>query len=128
MRNDNFLGFFLESHLIVSWYNGVDIIAKNGVSEAALQKALDVLFQAKVLPSSRYDLTKVIDERIASLERDIKFIKLYNKPELVKYIRNNLRHAGLEKGSITYDQITPYDQVKKKEKFLSPLTRLSASL
>eukprot|EP01120_Amphizonella_sp_Union-15-10_P012362 TRINITY_DN5475_c0_g1_i1.p1 TRINITY_DN5475_c0_g1~~TRINITY_DN5475_c0_g1_i1.p1 ORF type:complete len:571 (+),score=91.23 TRINITY_DN5475_c0_g1_i1:42-1754(+) len=91
------------------WYQGVKIMADN-VSEAGLQRAVDVLFQAQVLKSNSYDLNKLIDPRVASLLKDIKYIKLYNQPELVKYLHNSLHSAGLATGSVTYDQLLPFDQ------------------
>jgi cyclopropane fatty-acyl-phospholipid synthase-like methyltransferase len=37
-------------------------------------------------------------------------MRLYNKPELLIALRNNLRQAGLSKGSITYTDLLPFDQ------------------
>jgi len=37
-------------------------------------------------------------------------MKLYNKPELVKSIHNNLLAAGIATGPLVYEQLLPYDQ------------------
>ncbi|CAF1690561.1 unnamed protein product, partial [Adineta ricciae] len=37
-------------------------------------------------------------------------MRLYNKPELLISLRNNLRANGLSKGSISYKDLLPFDQ------------------
>eukprot|EP01121_Diplochlamys_sp_Union-15-3_P017639 TRINITY_DN6248_c0_g1_i1.p1 TRINITY_DN6248_c0_g1~~TRINITY_DN6248_c0_g1_i1.p1 ORF type:complete len:568 (-),score=83.11 TRINITY_DN6248_c0_g1_i1:63-1766(-) len=92
------------------WYSTVKITGSKNISEASLQRAVYCLYQAKILETNEFDFNKFIDPRIARLKKDIQFVKLYNKPELIKAIRNNLKANGIAKGPLNYEQLLPYDQ------------------
>lgn len=64
-----------------------------------------------MLSTPEIDVEKLLYTDIAYLEKDIKLMKLYNKPELVRSLFNNLKAAHLSSGPITYQDLLPYDQV-----------------
>ena len=76
-----------------------------------MQRAVNALFQSKVLSTSDIDVGNLLQPGIAYLEKDIKLMKLYNKPELVRSLYNNLKAAHLSSGPIPYTDLLPYDQV-----------------
>eukprot|EP01112_Ceratiomyxa_fruticulosa_P010864 TRINITY_DN2895_c0_g1_i1.p1 TRINITY_DN2895_c0_g1~~TRINITY_DN2895_c0_g1_i1.p1 ORF type:complete len:581 (-),score=142.94 TRINITY_DN2895_c0_g1_i1:94-1836(-) len=92
------------------WYSTVRITANNHISEAAIEQAIEILRKTGVVPDKDYDVTHFFDHRFSSLERDIKYMKLYNKPELITSLYAWLKHAGLASGSIKYTALLPYDQ------------------
>ena len=94
------------------WYNQVRITAADMVSETALERTLSVLIETQVIPetSNVTDLEMYLDTRICDLRRDIKSIKLYSKPELIKALYSQLRNAKLDRGMITYRDLLPFDQ------------------
>jgi len=96
------------------WYKKVNIPASSSISEGALEKALNILYQSKVLTSSDVErlnpVSKALHPRFANLEKDIKVMKLYNKPELLRSLFNNLNAVHLASGPINYQDLLPYDQ------------------
>jgi len=97
-----------------AWYKQVNIPGSSLISEGALEKAVNVLYQSKVLTSTDVErlgsLSSALHPRFAQLEKDIKVMKLYNKPELLRSLFNNLNANHLESGPINYQDLLPYDQ------------------
>lgn len=92
------------------WYSNVRIVGSNHIPESAIRKAVEVLFRAHVLSSLEHPVEKFVFEDIASLRKDIKFVRLYNKPELLRALFNNLNAANLATGPISYESLLPFDQ------------------
>ena len=94
------------------WFNQVDILAKSSIEKSTIERTIDALVSASILParSDPIDPSMFIDRRLCRLPIDIKSMRLYNKPELLIALRNNLRVAGLNKGSISYEDLLPFDQ------------------
>lgn len=92
------------------WYSNVQIVGSTNISESAIKKAVEVLYRARVLSSVDHPAQKFIYEGIASLRKDIKLVRLYNKPELLRALFNNLHAANLASGPISYEDLLPYDQ------------------
>ena len=69
--------------------------------------------QVGVLPKEAREkqLIDFIDGNLARLFKDIKYVKLYDKPTLVVYLYNELRAAGLDQGPLSYKDLEPYDQI-----------------
>ena len=94
-----------------AWYSTVDISAERFVSEAALERVILTLKQAKAIDTGNpLKPSDVLEPRLAELRRDIKSMKLYNKPELKTALHRRLRAAGLQSGQVSYKDFTPYDQ------------------
>jgi len=100
----------LKSEDAKAWYDAVHIAAERTIAEAGLERAMIALIQAGVIPKAEYNVADVVAPSLCSLRKDIKFIKLYNKPELLKSFYNNLRENKLIKGPIEYKSLLPYDQ------------------
>jgi cyclopropane fatty-acyl-phospholipid synthase-like methyltransferase/ABC-type nitrate/sulfonate/bicarbonate transport system substrate-binding protein len=92
------------------WYEQVQIVGAPYVSEGALERAVGVLYQGKIINSAAVNVGSLLYAPLASLHKDIQHVKLYNKPELLRGLYNNLKAAGLTSGPITYDELLPYDQ------------------
>lgn len=106
------------------WYDKTSITASSGISAASLNRAVRALYSAKVraycvFAASSYhevtetkevDLTTLIDPRFAELSWDIESLSLYQKPELVKFIHNNLIAKGLASGPLKYTDLLSIDQ------------------
>ena len=54
-------------------------------------------------------LTDLIDGRLAELRRDIKSMKLYNKPELVTALHRRLAAKGIAKGPVQFSALNEFD-------------------
>ncbi len=69
-----------------AWYSAVNITAERFISRSALERVLTTLREVQVLKESDGDVTLdgLIESRIAELRTDIKSMKLYSKPELVR--------------------------------------------
>jgi cyclopropane fatty-acyl-phospholipid synthase-like methyltransferase len=104
--------FHLTEEDAQAWFDKVNITGSNSVAESTIETTLDALKTANILNNDNKSLDPIrfIDTRIAKLIVDIKSMRLYNKPELLIALRNNLRQAGLSKGSITYTDLLPFDQ------------------
>jgi len=95
------------------WFNQVHIQPTRSITQSTIETTLDALQTANILPSNSTSIRQPIeylDTRIAKLVVDIKSMRLYNKPELLIALRNNLRVHGLAKGSIQYTDLLPFDQ------------------
>ncbi|CAF2035606.1 unnamed protein product [Rotaria magnacalcarata] len=95
-----------------AWFDKVQINPSNTISESTIETTIDALTTANVLNNlnKKYSPIDFIDRKFSKLIVDIKSMRLYNKPELLIILRNNLRVAGLSKGSISYTDLLPYDQ------------------
>jgi hypothetical protein len=51
-----------------------------------------------------------LDESFAQLQVDIKAMKLYQRPELLMQLYNNLRAIGKSSGDLSFRDLLPYDQ------------------
>ncbi|CAF0950104.1 unnamed protein product [Adineta steineri] len=104
--------FHLSIEDAKSWFDKVNITATNSIAESTIETTIDALKTALTLNENykTKEAIKFIDTRIAKLSVDIKSMRLYNKPELLIALRNNLRVNGLSKGSITYKDLLPFDQ------------------
>jgi len=110
----------------------VTVTASRGINQSALIRTLDTLYQAKVIAKKSDDinLEDIIDTRLAEIRADLRSIKLcgslpifiyfllevncrlrYRKPELLKFIRNNLAFRGWTSGKLSYSDLLPFDQV-----------------
>lgn len=66
------------------WYSSVRISADRFVSVAALEKTLEALITAGVLPKDlKVEPASLVDDRLGELRDDIKSMRLYQRPELV---------------------------------------------
>ena len=93
-----------------AWFSTVNISAERFVSEAALDRVVDALkCTGDIARERQIDLNDLIDGRLAELHRDIKSMKLYNKPELVTAMHKRLAAKGLSKGPATYSQLNEFD-------------------
>eukprot|EP01128_Nolandella_sp_AFSM9_P006304 TRINITY_DN3209_c0_g1_i2.p1 TRINITY_DN3209_c0_g1~~TRINITY_DN3209_c0_g1_i2.p1 ORF type:complete len:527 (-),score=101.08 TRINITY_DN3209_c0_g1_i2:40-1503(-) len=92
------------------WYEKTSITASSGISAASLNRAVSALYNAKVIPSREVDLDSLYDSHFAELTLDIESIDLYQKPELVKYLYNNLIASGIASGPVEYTDLLPFDQ------------------
>ncbi|CAF0870934.1 unnamed protein product [Rotaria sp. Silwood1] len=95
-----------------AWFNKAVIIPSNTISESTIETTIDALKTAHLLNNENIiiDPIKFIDTSFAKLTVDIKSMRLYNKPELLITLRNNLRVVGLSKGPISYTDLLPFDQ------------------
>eukprot|EP00002_Diphylleia_rotans_P034967 TRINITY_DN757_c0_g1_i3.p1 TRINITY_DN757_c0_g1~~TRINITY_DN757_c0_g1_i3.p1 ORF type:complete len:548 (-),score=108.23 TRINITY_DN757_c0_g1_i3:326-1969(-) len=103
----------LKEEDALKWYSDVKITASSFISETALKRTLEALRETGVITAEIADSTllhNLLDERIASVRKDIKSVKLYQKPELVTYIYNELRHIGKDKGPLGFEEVLPFDQ------------------
>ena len=57
------------------------------------------------------DPASLIDPRLAELRRDIKSMRLYNKPELVTALHRQLAANDLKTGPLKYTDLLSFDQV-----------------
>ena len=94
------------------WFDRVNILADKAIAESTIETTLDALINAQIMGAENKNLSaeSFLDTRIAKLTVDIKSMRLYNKPELLIALRNHLRVAGLSKGSLSYEDLLPYDQ------------------
>jgi cyclopropane fatty-acyl-phospholipid synthase-like methyltransferase/ABC-type nitrate/sulfonate/bicarbonate transport system substrate-binding protein len=104
--------FHLTEKDAQAWFDKVNIIATNDIAESTIETTIDALKTANIINTFNHKLDPIrfIDTRIAKLTVDIKSMRLYNKPELLIALRNNLRVAGLSKGQIKYTDLLPFDQ------------------
>eukprot|EP00730_Choanoeca_flexa_P001746 TRINITY_DN10766_c0_g4_i4.p1 TRINITY_DN10766_c0_g4~~TRINITY_DN10766_c0_g4_i4.p1 ORF type:complete len:584 (+),score=136.26 TRINITY_DN10766_c0_g4_i4:64-1815(+) len=94
-----------------AWYQGVDIKADRYVSQAALEQAVEALKVCGQLPAEQeFDVSAMLEPRLAELRQDLKSMKLYDRSELVVALHKNLQAAGLSKGPLQYTDVLPYDQ------------------
>lgn len=93
-----------------SWYKTVCITASSGITESSLRRAVDVLYQTKAISKNDYDIELLIAPQLAEVETDIKHMKLYSKPEIIKFLRNSLIAIGKTEGPLSYEDLLPYDQ------------------
>ncbi|CAF1085802.1 unnamed protein product [Rotaria sordida] len=94
------------------WFDKVVIIPTNTISESTIETTLDALKTADLInnENNKFDPIEFIERTFSKLTVDIKSMRLYNKPELLITLRNNLRVAGISKGSISYIDLLPFDQ------------------
>ena len=94
------------------WFDSVEIVGKNSLEKSTIERTIDALRSASILPPSASLLSpsSFLDLRLSHFILDIKSMRLYNKPELLIALRNNLRATGLNKGSISYLDLLPFDQ------------------
>lgn len=95
-----------------AWYKGVKISATPIILQSALSRALSTLKEAKVIsadnPCRAIDL---IDIHFATLEtRDIKSMRLYNRPELITRTYNELKARGWSHGPLDWQELGSIDQ------------------
>ena len=95
-----------------AWYSQVKISATPSILQSALSRALATLKEAKVLSDDNTcSPADLIDERFANLEvRDIKNIKLYNRPELITRTYNELKARGWSQGDLDWQKLAEIDQ------------------
>ena len=98
----------------LAWYHSVHISAADSIALSAIQKTIAALREAHVLPEAdgnteEVDGSTLVDSRLLKVERDIGMMKLYNKPELISALHNNLRAAQLTTGPVSYQALQPYD-------------------
>lgn len=92
------------------WYKTVNITASSGIAESSLVRVVDALFQSKVTTRKDFPITSLIAPHLAEIETDIKHMKLYSKPELLKYLRNSLIANEKATGPLNYTELLPFDQ------------------
>ncbi|CAF0818946.1 unnamed protein product [Rotaria sordida] len=94
------------------WFDKVVIIPTNTISESTIETTLDALKTADLInnENNKFDPIEFIERTFSKLTVDIKSMRLYNKPELLITLRNNLRVAGISKGSMSYIDLLPFDQ------------------
>ena len=94
------------------WFDRVIIEPTRSIAESTIETALDALRTARLLTNSNRQFSSMdfIETNFAKLIVDIKSMRLYNKPELLIALRNNLRAASICKGSISYIDLLPFDQ------------------
>lgn len=95
-----------------AWYKGVKISASPLILQSSLARALSTLKEAKVIstdnPCRAIDL---IDTQFATLEtRDIKSMRLYNRPELITRTYNELKAHGWSHGPLDWKELGAIDQ------------------
>lgn len=90
-----------------AWFDKVDISPKNEITKSTIETTIDALKTAQIISEdiSQIDPIRFVDTTFAKLVIDIKSMRLYNKPELLISLRNNLRFHHLLKGKITYETI-----------------------
>ena len=94
-----------------AWYATVDIKAARFVSEGALERVVGALKSTGAVSAEKVvDYSTLLEQRVAELKRDIRSMKLYNKPELVSGLHLRLKAAGLGSGPAHYTDFLPYDQ------------------
>jgi sulfonate transport system substrate-binding protein len=104
--------FHLSEEDAKAWFDKVNITGINSIAESTIETTIDALKTANIISNEIKQLNPIqfLDTRIAKLTIDIKSMRLYNKPELLIALRNNLRNAGLAKGEISYEDLLPFDQ------------------
>ena len=103
-------GFQLED--ATAWYSAVRITAAPTIASSSIDKTLAALREAAILPSTeplKLAPADLIDPRLMSIRTDIATMKLYNRPELIVALHNNLRHAGLSRGPLSYSSLGRFD-------------------
>lgn len=93
-----------------SWYRAVSITASSGIAESSLTRAVNILYQTKTISSNDFPIESLISPELSEVETDIKHMKLYNKPELLKFLRNSLISIGKANGPLNFMDLTPFDQ------------------
>lgn len=106
------MNFNLTEEDAKTWFDNVNINSTNEISESTIETTIDALLTSNIINKNNFilDPIKFIDTRIAKLIVDIKSMRLYNKPELLISLRNNLRVNNLSKGQIKYTDLIPFDQ------------------
>ncbi|CAF1404384.1 unnamed protein product [Adineta ricciae] len=104
--------FHLNENDAKAWFDKVNIVGKNSIAESTIEITIDSLKTAQIINFNvkSLDPIRFLDTRIAKLILDIKSMRLYNKPELLISLRNNLRVNGFSKGPISYKDLLPFDQ------------------
>ena len=98
-----------------AWYDAVRITAAPSVAASSIDKTLAALREARILPSSPEQPAAslapadLLDSRLMSIRTDIASMRLYNRPELIVALHNNLRHAGLSRGPLSYSSLGRFD-------------------
>eukprot|EP01126_Amoeba_proteus_P026456 TRINITY_DN2619_c0_g1_i2.p1 TRINITY_DN2619_c0_g1~~TRINITY_DN2619_c0_g1_i2.p1 ORF type:complete len:450 (+),score=74.70 TRINITY_DN2619_c0_g1_i2:444-1793(+) len=92
------------------WYKTVNITASSGITESSLVRALEALNQIKVISNKNVNLSTLIEPMLCEIEVDIKHMKLYSKPELVKFVHNSLISLGKASGPLNYTDLLDFDQ------------------
>lgn len=96
---------------VAAWFSTVKISAERFVSQAALERCVDALKKSGQLPKEiSVDPASLIDPRLAELRRDIKSMRLYNKPELVTALHRQLAANDLKTGPLKYTDLLSFDQ------------------
>lgn len=97
-----------------AWYADVQIVGGHPlVSERALERALEVLCDAGVLPEGTAVRPEdLIDGRVAKLKREeVQQVRLYrSSASLLKLLHCNIERAGLSKGGLSFRDLLPFDQ------------------
>jgi cyclopropane fatty-acyl-phospholipid synthase-like methyltransferase len=106
------LKFHLNKDDAKAWFDKVNINPTNNISESTIETTIDALITANIIKKENFKLNSIefLDRRIAKLIIDIKSMRLYNKPEILIALRNNLRVNHLSKGQIKYTDLLPFDQ------------------
>uniref|UniRef100_A0A6B2L0R4 Methyltransferase type 11 domain-containing protein n=1 Tax=Arcella intermedia TaxID=1963864 RepID=A0A6B2L0R4_9EUKA len=100
----------IETDDAKAWFKAVQITASSGISAPALKRVVNALYQTKVIQTADFDIEDLIDKNLAELDNDIHAMKLYNKPELVKFVRNNLIVKSIAAGPLDYKMLLDFDQ------------------
>ncbi|CAF0797295.1 unnamed protein product [Didymodactylos carnosus] len=103
--------FHLTTEDALAWHGQVEIVGRNQIDESCIETTIDALKAASIVDNNyQVDPAAFIDIRLTNLTIDIKSMRLYNKPELLTVLYNNLRFDGLAKGTINYKQLLQFDQ------------------
>lgn len=103
--------YHLKPNDALSWYENVRITCSPRISLAALDRTLTTLRAVRLLPAdNKARASKLLDESFAQLQVDIKAMKLYQRPELIMQLYNNLRSIGKSSGGISFRDLLPFDQ------------------
>eukprot|EP00035_Acanthoeca_spectabilis_P020720 m.434320 g.434320 ORF g.434320 m.434320 type:complete len:603 (+) comp17696_c0_seq1:64-1872(+) len=100
----------LKAEDALAWFATVEIQADRFVAEGALERVVDALKSTGAVGDVAMDFGTLIDPRVAEIKRDIRSMKLYNKPELVTALHRQLKKAGLASGPANYTDFVPFDQ------------------
>lgn len=95
-----------------AWYSQVKLSASPSILQSGLSRALTSLKDAKVLEQSNTARPEdLLDLSFAKLEtKDIKAMKLYARPELIKRTYNELNARGWASGDLDWRQLGEIDQ------------------
>lgn len=107
------------------WWGEATITASAEIASETLERAAEVLYQARVTTVATPFLFlsgSFVQERsaqraldavlapVAHVTHGLAHMKLYAKPELVRFVRNELHARGLHKGSLQYTNLLAFDQ------------------